>query len=152
MRYINEQIILGHLGANPGMHHTLSNTVATVSVATSSKWNNSAGVLQERTEWHRVIVWGQTARYVGDFAKKGMLVFVQGETRHRTWEKQDGTTGYATEVHAREFIILTPGAHQMASGLDATESPVEAESPVESSMGTPGASAGEGIDADDVTF
>lgn len=128
MRNINEQTLLGHLGANPEVRHMQSTSVASLSVATSTKWRNAAQIMQERTEWHRVILWGAMALYAEKYAEKGQAVYVVGETRHRSWQKQDGSTGYAVEVHAREFIILTAArgkpAGELPSGPQSEEKPL----------------------------
>ncbi len=106
-------MLLGNLGADPEVRSTSNgNRVATLSVATSRQWNNAAGERQEKTEWHRVVVWNNKGAGMADFAerylKKGDKVYVEGSIEYRTWEDREGKTRYSTEIIARELIALSP--------------------------------------------
>ncbi len=112
-RSLNKVMLLGNLGADPEVRSTSGGTrVATLSVATSRVWNSQAGERQEKTEWHRVVLWNNRARPLADVAekylKKGDRVYVEGRIEYRTWEDREGNTRYTTEVNARELILLSP--------------------------------------------
>lgn len=112
-RSLNKVMLLGNLGADPEVRSTSNgNRVATLSVATSRQWNNAAGERQEKTEWHRVVVWNNKGAGMADFAerylKKGDKVYVEGSIEYRTWEDREGKTRYSTEIIARELIALSP--------------------------------------------
>ncbi len=112
-RSLNKVMLIGNLGADPEVRSTTSGTrVATLSVATSRFWNNQAGERQEKTEWHRVVLWNNRARQLADvvekYLKKGDRVYIEGRIEYRTWEDREGKTRYTTEINAREMIMLTP--------------------------------------------
>lgn len=94
-------VLGGHLGQDPDIRYQPSgDAVANFSVATSRRWKDHAGEIQERTEWHRIVVWGkQVEAFVAPYLKKGSPVVIRGELRTRSWEK-DGVTRYTTEIHA----------------------------------------------------
>lgn len=106
-------MLIGNLGADPEVRSTANGTrVATLSVATSRSWNNQAGERQEKTEWHRVVLWNNKMRGLADVAekylKKGDRVYIEGRIEYRTWEDREGNTRYSTEINAREMIMLSP--------------------------------------------
>lgn len=111
-RSLNKAIIIGNLGADPEVRSTGSGQrVATLSVATSRQWSNAAGERQEKTEWHRVVLWNSRVSQLADIAekylKKGDKVYVEGRIEYRTWEDREGKTRYTTEINAREMIMLS---------------------------------------------
>jgi single-strand DNA-binding protein len=97
---VNKVIVVGHLGRDPEIKHLPSGTaLATMSVATTEKWKDKvSGERKEETEWHRVVVFGRSADYVGQFAKKGSLVYVLGKLKTRKWQDAEGNDKYSTEV------------------------------------------------------
>lgn len=106
-RSLNKVQLIGNLGADPEIRSTGSGTrVATLSVATSRRWNGRDGQQQEKTEWHRVVAWDKLAEVCERFLKKGDRVYVEGPVEYRQWEGQDGQTKYTTEIRAREMIML----------------------------------------------
>ncbi|MFQ5747478.1 MAG: single-stranded DNA-binding protein [Gemmatimonadota bacterium] len=106
-RSLNKAMIIGNLGADPEIRSTPSGTrVATLSVATSRRWNDRSGQQQEKTEWHRVVAWDRLADICERFLKRGDRVYVEGSIEYRQWEGQDGQTRYTTEIRAREMIML----------------------------------------------
>lgn len=112
-RSLNKVLLIGNLGADPEVRSTANGTrVATLSVATSRVWTNQAGERQEKTEWHRVVLWnnrgGQLADLAEKYLKKGDRVYVEGRIEYRTWEDREGNTRYTTEITAREIIMLSP--------------------------------------------
>jgi single-strand DNA-binding protein len=105
-------MLIGNLGADPEVRSTANGSrVANLSVATSRQWNNQAGEKQEKTEWHRIVVWNSRVSKLADFAekylKKGDRVYVEGRIEYRTWEDREGNTRYSTEINARELIPLS---------------------------------------------
>ncbi len=106
-RSLNKAMIIGNLGSDPEVRSTSSGTrVATLSVATSRRWNDRSGQEQERTEWHRVIAWEGLAEICERYLSKGDRVYVEGRIEYRQWEGDDGRTRYTTEIRAREMIML----------------------------------------------
>jgi single-strand DNA-binding protein len=121
-RSLNKVTLIGNLGADPEVRSTAGGQrVATLSVATSRQWSNAAGERQEKTEWHRVVLWNTKFQQLADIAekyvKKGDKVYVEGRIEYRTWEDREGKTRYTTEINARELIMLSgrgPGADEGA--------------------------------------
>jgi single-strand DNA-binding protein len=110
-RSLNKASLIGRLGADPEVRSTSNgNRVATLSVATSRQWTNQTGERQEKTEWHRVVLWNGRKSGLADIAerylKKGDQVYVEGRIEYRQWEDRDGNTRYTTEINARELIML----------------------------------------------
>jgi single-strand DNA-binding protein len=106
-RSLNKAQLIGNLGADPEVRSTTSGTrVATLSIATSRRWNDRQGQQQEKTEWHRVVCWDKLAEICERFLKRGDRVYVEGSIEYRQWEGQDGQTKYTTEIRARELIML----------------------------------------------
>ncbi len=112
-RSLNKVSLLGHLGSDPEVRSTSNGTrVATLSLATSRQWKNQAGEQQEKTEWHRVVMWNNNrgtglADVAERYLKKGSQVYVEGSIEYRTWEDREGKTRYTTEIRAREMIMLS---------------------------------------------
>ncbi len=115
MSGINKVIIIGRLGSDPEVK-TIStgNTVTRLSLATSETWLDKEGQKQERTEWHRVVVWGKLAELCGKYLAKGRQAYVEGRLQTRSWEDQQGQKKYTTEVVATsvQFLGSTQGASQ----------------------------------------
>lgn len=103
---VNMVFVVGYLGADPEVKYTPSGKpVANMSVATSESWKDDRGAKQERTEWHRIVVWGDQAEACGKYLAKGRLVAVQGKLQTRSWEK-DGQKRYTTEIRADRVTFL----------------------------------------------
>ncbi len=106
-RSLNRVQIIGNLGADPELRSTPSGArVATLSVATSRRWNDRQGQQQEKTEWHRVIFWEKLAEVCERYLKRGDRVYVEGSIEYRQYEDKDGQTKYITEIRGREMIML----------------------------------------------
>jgi single-strand DNA-binding protein len=111
-RSLNKVILIGNLGADPEVRSTANGSrVATLSLATSRRWKNQAGEQQEKTEWHRVILWNNRGSSLADVAerycKKGDKIYVEGGIEYRSWQDREGQTRYTTEIIARELIMLS---------------------------------------------
>ena len=104
----NKVIILGNLGADPELRYTSNNqAVTSLSVATNERWTNAKGEAQERTEWHKVIVFGRTAENCANYLKKGSSVHVEGRLQTRQWEDKEGHKHYTTEIIANSVQFIS---------------------------------------------
>ena len=104
---VNKVILIGNCGADPELRYTPSGTaVSNFNVATNENWTDKSGERQERTEWHRIVVWGRLAEICNQYLRKGSKVYVEGRLQTRSWEGQDGQKKYTTEVVARDMQIL----------------------------------------------
>jgi single-strand DNA-binding protein len=113
-RSLNKVVLIGNLGNDPEVRSTTGgNRVATFSLATSRSWNDASGSKQEKTEWHRCVVWNtkssQLADIVEKYVKKGDKLYVEGRIEYRQWQDKDGQTRYSTEINVREMIMLGGG-------------------------------------------
>ncbi len=107
MSGVNKVIVLGRLGADPEVKNVSANqTVARLSIATSENWTDKEGQKQERTEWHRIVVWGKLAELCGKYLTKGRQVYVEGRLQTRSWEDQQGQKKYTTEIVANTVQFL----------------------------------------------
>jgi single-strand DNA-binding protein len=107
MKGLNEVRMIGNLGKDPEVKVTESGkVVATFTIAINEKFKDRAGEWKESTEWVRVVVWEKLAEIVKEYCEKGSAVFVGGKMRTRSWEKDDGSKGYTTEVVASNLILL----------------------------------------------
>jgi len=104
---INKVILVGNLGQDPEVKYTAGGAaVTTLSLATSESWKDKdTGQDQEKTEWHRVVLWRRLAEIAGEYLKKGSKVYIEGQLQTRKWE-QDGQTRYTTEVVGRDMQFL----------------------------------------------
>lgn len=110
MGTVNKVFLIGNLGADPELNYTTSNKpVANLSVATSDVYKDKAGQRQEKTEWHRVVVWGDSAEHCQKYLQKGRQVCVEGRIQTRSWEDNDGQKKYATEIIAERVTFLGGG-------------------------------------------
>ena len=101
MASLNKVFLIGNLGRDPEMRATQSGmSVANFTMATTEKWKDKAGQLQEKTEWHRIVVWGAQASFCERYLKKGRQVFVEGTLQTREWNDRDGNKRQTTEVKA----------------------------------------------------
>jgi single-strand DNA-binding protein len=122
---LNKVTLIGNLGSDPEVRATPGgNRVAQFSLATSRTWNDQAGVKQEKTEWHRCVVWNtkgsQLADIVERYVKKGDKIYVEGRIEYRQWQDKDGQTRYSTEINVRELILL--GGRREGGDADGGES------------------------------
>ncbi len=106
-RGVNKVILIGNSGADPELRYTPGGTaVSNFSIATNESWTDSSGERQERTEWHRIVVWGRLAEICNQYLRKGSKVYIEGKLQTRSWEGQDGLKRYTTEVVARDMQML----------------------------------------------
>ena len=120
MAGVNKVIIVGRLGADPDVKAVgQGSTVTKLSVATSENWVDKEGQKQERTEWHRVVVWGKLAEICGKHLSKGRQVYVEGRLQTRSWEDQQGQKKYSTEVVANTVQFLGSAGEGRSEGRPA---------------------------------
>lgn len=104
---VNKVIIVGRLGADPELKTLGSGqAVANFNLATSENWVDRDGQKQERTEWHRIVVWGKLAEICRQYLSKGRQVFVEGKLQTRSWEDQQGQKRYTTEIVASNVQFI----------------------------------------------
>ena len=106
MSGINKVIILGRLGQDPELKAVGNSTVCRLNVATSESWTDKNGQKQERTEWHRIVVWGKLAEICAKYLSKGSQVYVEGKNQTRSWEDQ-GVKKYSTEIVVNKVEFLS---------------------------------------------
>jgi single-strand DNA-binding protein len=104
---LNSVSLIGNVGADPEVRSTTGgNRVATLSLATSESWKDRAGVKQEKTQWHRLVVWDTLADVVEKYVSKGDKLYVQGKIEYRQWEDNEGNKRYSTEIRVMNLIML----------------------------------------------
>jgi single-strand DNA-binding protein len=115
---MNKVIIIGRLGVDPELRYTPSGkAVANFSVATSERWTDKDGSKQEKTEWHRIVVWGKLAELCNQYLSKGRQAVVEGSLQTRSWEAQDGSKRYTTEIVGKNVQFLAGnGGNQSGAG------------------------------------
>ena len=107
-RGVNKAIIVGTLGQDPEMRYTANGSaVANISVATNETWKDkSTGEAQERTEWHRIVMFGKLAEIASQYLKKGSQAYFEGRIQTRKWQDNSGNDRYSTEIVANEMQML----------------------------------------------
>ena len=125
---MNKVLLFGHIGSDPELRHTTTGqSVLTFNLATNESYLDRAGTRQQRTDWHRAVLWGKRAEALYGMVKKGSCVLVEGGLRTRSYEK-DGSKRYITEVNVRElcFASSRPPLHEApASDEEAKPSLIE---------------------------
>lgn len=108
MSGLNKVLLIGRLGQDPELKHTPSGAaVCNFSLATSETWNDkSSGLKQEKTEWHRVVLWGKTAELANQYLKKGSQCYVEGTLQTRSWDDKEGNKKYTTEINGKSIQFL----------------------------------------------
>jgi single-strand DNA-binding protein len=133
MGSVNKVILVGNLGRDAEMRFTPGGAaVATLNLATTEVWNDKGGQKQEKTEWHRIVLWGKTAESLNEYLTKGKQIYVEGRLQTRQWDVKDGYKRYTTEIRGDRIVLLgggggggggaarqaTRGAGAAASGSD----------------------------------
>jgi len=108
---VNKVIILGRLGSNPEIKYTPNGgAVCNFSLATSEAWTDKSGQKQEKTEWHRIVVWGKLAELCNQYLSKGRQAYVEGSLQTRSWDDKTGQKRYTTEILARTIQFIGANA------------------------------------------
>jgi len=104
---VNKVILVGNLGQDPEGRFTPQGTAVTnLSIATNESWKNQNGEFQDKTEWHRVVMYGKMAETATEYMRKGMMVYVEGRLQTREWEDQNQNKRRTTEVMCDNFTML----------------------------------------------
>jgi single-strand DNA-binding protein len=107
---VNKVILVGNLGSDPELKYTPSNRpLCNISLATNEVFKDKAGARQERTEWHRVTVWGEQAETCSKYLNKGRSVYVEGRLQTRSWDDKEGKKRYSTDIVADRVVFLGAG-------------------------------------------
>ncbi len=123
MASVNKVILVGNLGKDPEMRYLPSGeAVANLSLATTDKYKDRNGDMQEATEWHRVSFFGRQAEVCGQYLKKGSQIYVEGSIRTRKWQDQSGQDRYSTEIRGDRMQMLGGRGGGDASWEDAPRS------------------------------
>jgi single-strand DNA-binding protein len=110
MGNVNKVILIGHLGADPELKKSgADKPFCHLSVATNEVYKDAGGHRQERTDWHRVTVFGDTAEHCARYLGKGRSVFVEGRLAYSSWTDKEGQKRYSTEIVARRVLFLSEG-------------------------------------------
>lgn len=130
-RGVNKVILVGHLGQDPEIRYMPNGgAVANITLATSESWRDKAtGEQKEKTEWHRVVLFGKVAEVAGEYLHKGSQVYIEGSLQTRKWTDQAGVDKYTTEV-----VVNVGGTMQMLGGRSQS---ANSGQPAQSGWGTP---------------
>ena len=110
MGSVNKVILVGNLGRDAELRYTPGGAaVSTINMATTEVWNDKAGQKQEKTEWHRVILWGKSAESLNEYLTKGKQIYVEGRLQTRQWDDKDGNKRYTTEIRGDRIVLLSGG-------------------------------------------
>jgi len=117
MGSVNKVILVGNLGRDAELRYTPGGApVATLNLATTEVWNDKGGQKQEKTEWHRVVLWGKSAESLNEYLVKGKQIYVEGRLQTRQWDDKDGTKRYTTEIRGDRVVLLSGGGGGMGGG------------------------------------
>jgi len=139
MGSVNKVILVGNLGRDAEIRYTSGGTaLATLSLATTDIWTDKGGQRQEKTEWHRVVLWGKTAETLQEYLLKGRQIYVEGRLQTRQWDDRDGNKRYTTETRADRVVLLggrggSPGGGGGTSRGDDPGHPADSPGPAEPS-------------------
>ena len=110
MGSVNKAILVGNLGRDAEMRFTSGGTpVATVSLATTERYNDREGNKKEDTQWHRIVIWGKTAESLHEYLTKGKQIYVEGRIQTREWTDKEGKPAKTTEIRADRVVLLGGG-------------------------------------------
>jgi single-strand DNA-binding protein len=135
MASVNKVILIGNLGRDPELRYTQGGQgVANFTLATNERWKDKDGQNQERTEWHRIVVWGKQAENCAQYLQKGRSCYIEGRLQTREWEDKEGNKRQTTEIVAQNVTFLggRDGAQRGAGQGAQPPGP-----PVDGSMGPP---------------
>lgn len=141
MGSVNRVMLIGNLGRDAELRYTAGGAaVATFNLATTEAWNDKSGQRQEKTEWHRCVLWGKQAESLQEYLKKGKQICAEGSVQTRQWDDKDGNKRYTTEIKVQRITLLGGGGGRRGSrqgdddavgggsGYEVTDAP---ENPVE---------------------
>ncbi len=127
---LNKVLLIGHLGADPESRFTTSGSAVTnFNLATNESWRSAEGDTKEKTEWHRVVLFGKMAETAAEYMKKGQLVFIEGRLQTRSWEDKDKVKRYTTEILCDNFTMLGRKGEGGSTGSSQKDSDQEDDLP-----------------------
>jgi single-strand DNA-binding protein len=117
MASVNKAILIGNLGRDPEIRYTPSGqAVASFTLATSEKWRDKDGQMQERTDWHNIVCWGRQAELANQYLKKGRPVYIEGRIQNRSYDDKEGNKKYISEVVVQRLQFLGGKPDDAGSG------------------------------------
>lgn len=161
MASVNKVILLGNLGRDPETRYTTGgDAVTNLNIATSEQWKDKNGEKQERTEWHRVVLFGRQAEIAGEYLKKGRSVYIEGRLQTRKYTDKDGVEKYSTEIVGDRMQLIGSGRDGGGAGGGDVEfsagggAPTRREPAAATAGGGKGAGAKKNVDDfdDDIPF
>jgi single-strand DNA-binding protein len=161
MASVNKVILLGNLGRDPETRYTTGgDAVTNLNIATSEQWKDKNGEKQERTEWHRVVLFGRQAEIAGEYLKKGRSVYIEGRLQTRKYTDKDGVEKYSTEIVGDRMQLIGSGRDGGGAGGGDVEfsagggAPARREPAAATAGGGKGAGAKKNVDDfdDDIPF
>lgn len=153
MASVNKVIIIGNLGKDPEMRYMPSgDAIANLRIATTDKFKDRNGEMQEATEWHSVAFFGKTAEICGQYLKKGSQLYVEGSLRTRKWQDKDGNDRYTTEIRGDRMQML--GGRGGGGSADYDAPPMESAPRAKPAGGAAASAPGGGFGEmdDDIPF
>jgi single-strand DNA-binding protein len=128
MASVNKVILIGNLGRDPETRYTQGGTpVSNFTMATTERWTDPSGEKKERTEWHRIVVWGKQAEIASQYLRKGRQVYIEGSLQTREWTDREGNKRQTTEVRAQRLQLL--GRPEDRAGAQAPHAAEEVAEP-----------------------
>ncbi|MDR2174286.1 MAG: single-stranded DNA-binding protein [Burkholderiales bacterium] len=153
MASVNKVILLGNLGRDPEMRYTTDGAaICSFSIATSDQWRDkNSGEKQERTEWHRIVLFGRTAEIAGEYLKKGRPVYIEGRLQTKKWTDKDGIERYTTEIVGDRMQLIGSGDRSGTSDAAFNDN---APSSTQRTSAAPAGGTGKNVDDfdDDIPF
>ena len=132
---LNKVILIGNLGQDPETRFTPQGTAVTnLSVATNESWKDQSGETQDRTEWHRVVMYGKMAETANEYMRKGQMVYVEGRLHTREWEDQNQIKRRTTEIRCDNFTMLGKRSDPAGSPSDNTDLSQKSDSGVDDDL------------------
>jgi single-strand DNA-binding protein len=147
-RGVNKVILVGNLGKDPEVRYMPNgNAVANITLATTESWKDKqSGEQQEKTEWHRIVMFRRLGEIAGEYLKKGSQVYIEGKLQTRKWQDNSGNDRYTTEIVANEMQMLGGRGGGGSAGFPADSAPAQSSAP------TPSPAAAGGDFDDDIPF
>ena len=127
---LNKVLLIGHLGSDPESRFMTSGSAVTnFNLATNESWKSADGDIKDKTEWHRVVIFGKRAETAAEYMKKGQLVFIEGRLQTRSWEDKDKVKRYTTEILCDNFTMLGRKGDGGSTGCSQKDSDQEDDLP-----------------------
>src|SRR5436309_7183356 len=138
MGSVNKVILVGNLGRDAELRYTPGGApVSTLNLATTEVWNDKSGQRQEKTEWHRVVLWGKSAESLSEYLVKGKQIYVEGRLQARQWDDKDGNKRYTTEIRGDRIVLLGGGGGGGGARASAAAQPRSSGAEQTETMGEP---------------